>query len=280
MKCPKCGYVSYEYLDACRKCSVDLVEFKKSLRLESVRPGELDLSAVLVEQAEKLKRGPAFDIDDDFFSAQTMLVEREESAEEDRDEFDISLDDDFTETAPRASASADAMAEVTDSEDFVSFEESAEDDTSLRTLSTGSPRPPAAPVAPVDMIDMSDLEDLDDMRIDLDEIPSHSEPTVSEEDTLTMVQPPTPRAESLSDRESSDITFDLTELDDEDAPPPLVPLKTGAEMAPDDFLEAELDLELEEGEAQKPAEPAEDLLIHLDESTASDDEEEDRPKPS
>jgi hypothetical protein len=280
MKCPKCGYVSYEYLDACRKCSIDLVEFKKSLRLESIRPGDLDLSVVLVEQTGKLEHATAFDIDDDFFSAQTMVVEREESAEEDQDEFDISLDDDFTQAAPRASSRVDAMADETDSEDFVSFEEPEADDTSVRPLSTGSPMPPAAPVAPVDMIDMSDLEDLDDLRIDLDEVPDRPEPTVFEEDTLTMVRPPTPSLESLSDHESADLTFDLTEVDDEDAPPPSAPLETGAEIATDDPLEAELELELEEGEGPKPAEPAADLLIHLDEPTVSADEEEDRPKPS
>jgi hypothetical protein len=279
MKCPKCGYVSYEYLDACRKCSVDLIDFKKSLRLESVRPGDLDLSVMLVEQTEKLERAHAFDIDDDFFSAQTMLVEREESAEEDQDEFDISLDD-FTEAAPRASSPADTTAEVTDSEDFISFEESEADDPSLRTLSTRSPMPSAAPAAPVDMIDMSDLEDLDDMRIDLDEIPEHPAPTMSEEDTLTMVRPPTPIAESPSDSESSDITFDLTEVDDDDAPPPSAALETVSETTTDDLLEAELELELEGGDAPKPAEPAADLLIHLDELDANDDEEEDRPKPS
>ncbi len=28
MKCPKCGYTSFESYDSCRKCSADLVEFK------------------------------------------------------------------------------------------------------------------------------------------------------------------------------------------------------------------------------------------------------------
>jgi hypothetical protein len=280
MKCPKCGYVSYEYLDACRKCSVDLVEFKKSLRLEAIRPGDLDLSVMLVEQAERLEHAHAFDIDDDFFSAQTMVVEREESAEEDQDEYDISLDDDFTETAPRTSAPASARAEVTDSDDFVSFEESEEDDPSVQRLSTRPPLPPAAPVAPVDMIDMSDLEDLDDMRIDLDEVPGHPAPDVSEADTLTMVQPSMPLAESHSDRGSSDITFDLTERDDATAPPPSTRREAVSEIATDDPLEAELELELEEGEAPQPAESATDLLIYLDEPAASDDAKEDRPKPS
>ena len=30
MKCPKCGYNSFEYLDTCKKCSADLTSFKAS----------------------------------------------------------------------------------------------------------------------------------------------------------------------------------------------------------------------------------------------------------
>lgn len=30
MKCPKCGYTSFESYDACKKCSADLVEFRKT----------------------------------------------------------------------------------------------------------------------------------------------------------------------------------------------------------------------------------------------------------
>ncbi len=31
MKCPKCHYVSHDYLDACRKCGIDLVISSKTL---------------------------------------------------------------------------------------------------------------------------------------------------------------------------------------------------------------------------------------------------------
>ena len=30
MRCPKCGYTSFESYDSCRKCSADLTEFKQS----------------------------------------------------------------------------------------------------------------------------------------------------------------------------------------------------------------------------------------------------------
>ncbi|GAB7025649.1 hypothetical protein [Geotalea toluenoxydans] len=36
MKCPKCGYNSFEFLDQCKKCSNDLVLFKESNGIRSV----------------------------------------------------------------------------------------------------------------------------------------------------------------------------------------------------------------------------------------------------
>ncbi len=36
MKCPKCGFNSFEFLDSCKKCGVSLESFKKSLGISSV----------------------------------------------------------------------------------------------------------------------------------------------------------------------------------------------------------------------------------------------------
>ena len=36
MKCPKCGYTSFESYDACRKCAADLVDFRQSHGLTPV----------------------------------------------------------------------------------------------------------------------------------------------------------------------------------------------------------------------------------------------------
>jgi len=36
MKCPKCGYNSFEFLNACKKCGVDLSSFKKTHRISAV----------------------------------------------------------------------------------------------------------------------------------------------------------------------------------------------------------------------------------------------------
>ena len=90
MKCPKCSFVSHEYLDACRKCSVDLVNFKAQMHLVAIRPGVLDLSLALEASHSSVAQAPFVRAHDDFLGSQ-MLVESEEGD----DTFDISLDDDF-----------------------------------------------------------------------------------------------------------------------------------------------------------------------------------------
>jgi hypothetical protein len=98
MKCPKCAYVSHDYLDACRKCSIDLVTFKQEIGLSVIQPGELDLVAVI--GAGSLNgNGSEFDVGNDFLGTQ-MLVEDEEIDKETEEEVDIRLDDDIANTAP------------------------------------------------------------------------------------------------------------------------------------------------------------------------------------
>lgn len=43
MKCPKCGYASFNYLDACKKCGTDLVSFKHDKHLDLPAPGHLNI---------------------------------------------------------------------------------------------------------------------------------------------------------------------------------------------------------------------------------------------
>jgi len=50
MRCPKCGYNSFDHFDSCKKCGKDLVEFKRSHGIESVLfPGQMRPSSELVE---------------------------------------------------------------------------------------------------------------------------------------------------------------------------------------------------------------------------------------
>lgn len=54
MKCPKCGFNSFEYLDSCKKCGNDLAAFKMSLGLQPVvmPPGIFVGQAPLQEEPE------------------------------------------------------------------------------------------------------------------------------------------------------------------------------------------------------------------------------------
>ena len=87
MKCPKCGYVSHDYLNACRssKCGIDLVDFKAQMQLHVIQAGYIDLVTVLggTEGFGATSAG-----NESFFDSQ-MLMESEENGD-----FDISLDDD------------------------------------------------------------------------------------------------------------------------------------------------------------------------------------------
>jgi hypothetical protein len=38
MKCPKCGYTSFDYLDECKKCSTDLRDSRTLLQIIAVSP--------------------------------------------------------------------------------------------------------------------------------------------------------------------------------------------------------------------------------------------------
>jgi len=38
MKCPKCGFTSFDYLDNCKRCGTELLELKKNLNILSVIP--------------------------------------------------------------------------------------------------------------------------------------------------------------------------------------------------------------------------------------------------
>lgn len=55
MKCPKCGYNSFEYLEQCKKCSNDLVLFKESTGIRSVLvPVEKTAAAPAVEKTPEM----------------------------------------------------------------------------------------------------------------------------------------------------------------------------------------------------------------------------------
>ena len=64
MRCPKCNYTSFDYMDRCRSCGEDLVPTKIKLNIY-IKPPELDIDdegfvvgKVKEEKKERLAHGP------------------------------------------------------------------------------------------------------------------------------------------------------------------------------------------------------------------------------
>jgi len=176
MKCPKCSYVSYDYLDACRKCGRDLITFKQEIGLQMLRPGELDLSVVLSGSAAASGSRDDFTIDANFFSGQ--LFEQGGTVEADEAEFDISLDDDFPMPQAAAEPVPPSRSEAGRREDSILLEDVAS--TLLEEHVEVAPKPSATRDLAVDMIDMSDLEEAETVSLDALETASTQAPGADE----------------------------------------------------------------------------------------------------
>ena len=103
MKCPKCHYVSHDYLDACRQCGIDLVTFKQDIGLVVLQPGALDLSLVLGGTGV-----------DDLFES---IAEEVTMHASDDDDFDISLDDYLEEIVSAGPPPANDVSESPETQD-------------------------------------------------------------------------------------------------------------------------------------------------------------------
>lgn len=88
MKCPKCGFNSFEYYDSCKKCSNDLAGFKKTYFISSVvlpqeikvrKADEYNQSVHADEQARETVESHddifSFDVGDSSHGTQTFETE-------------------------------------------------------------------------------------------------------------------------------------------------------------------------------------------------------------
>ena len=47
MRCPNCGYISFDYLDQCVKCRTDLTGERQLLNLPEMRPNPISLQEIM-----------------------------------------------------------------------------------------------------------------------------------------------------------------------------------------------------------------------------------------
>lgn len=120
MRCPKCGYTSFESYDSCRKCSADLTEFKQSHGITPmILPPSLRAEMAAGLGIETSKQDASPDTSNDMFSFD-LPTEQQPAAAQAVSSSPFSFDD--TPAAPAASA-PDPFA----------------------SLMTSSPQPAAAP---------------------------------------------------------------------------------------------------------------------------------------
>jgi len=91
MKCPKCNYITFDYLDTCPRCGKDMSAEKAKLSIFSIKPdppsllgsltGDLNSSSIELRVPESIKKG-----------AEDMKLEGEE-VYDDGSELNINIDE-------------------------------------------------------------------------------------------------------------------------------------------------------------------------------------------
>jgi hypothetical protein len=223
MKCPKCGYVSFDYNEVCPKCNKGITPERDKMKLPSYKPNPPSLLGTLTGKAKKtggvdLMEAPGT----------SELLDRElDFATEDLDfkEEDIlttettepSLDDTYSFEVPLEEESEERSQESTET---FEFSDSAED---------------------IEEVELSSIESDEDLSVDIEEIAIEG----------SELQP------SLEPLTEDEIVFDsdLVAIEDEDTETtsaselPSLDEETGS-IALDELIEAEPDIELEEQEAE------------------------------
>lgn len=92
MKCPKCKYVAFDYLDICPRCGKDMSAEKAKLNISAIKPnppsllgsltGDLDDSSVELRVPESVEKG-----------AEDVKLKGEEEIYDDGSELDINMEE-------------------------------------------------------------------------------------------------------------------------------------------------------------------------------------------
>lgn len=130
MKCPKCGYNSFEHYDTCTKCSHDLTGYKATYGLKAiVLPQEARMAMAEALMAETAVPAPeAAETATDMFSFDLPEEETTAALATGNDPFDFD-----SEPAP---AAATAGGEFTFGDEEKSAQEKAEEDAFASLLET------------------------------------------------------------------------------------------------------------------------------------------------
>lgn len=123
MKCPKCGYNSFDYLDSCKKCNKDLTEHKARFNIQSILLSERQTEAISSVAEEAVAAATAaVNIPFDNFAGDSTEEEADDfgfdfmgdSEDDENLAFDelfeeVPSEDDLEETLPAPAAAAEEV---------------------------------------------------------------------------------------------------------------------------------------------------------------------------
>lgn len=245
MRCPKCGYISFDYNEICPRCNKAITPDREKMRLPSFKPDPPSLLRTLTGKAKK--------------SSDVDLMEAPDTADLLDRELDFSAEDlDFKDEEV-------LTAETNEQElvDTYSFEVPLEEEAEERGQESTETFEFSESPEDIEEVELSSIESDEDLSIDIEEIaiedselePS-SEPSIGDEIVL----------------ESDDIT---TEVEDTEATSatelPSFDEET-ASLDLGDLIEAEPGITLEEQEEEVPVEIDETVSVDLDEQSPGEPE--------
>jgi hypothetical protein len=196
MKCPKCGYNSFDYLDSCKKCNKDLTEHKARFNIQSVLLSEIPVteSSTIAEEAVAAATASTGAAVDDFAGGGEAAEEfgfdfMGDSEEGENLAFDElfeeeATEDDIEETLPAPEAEPEAAPldqEFSAAEDSLELGESKIDDFSFDETE---------PNSPIDDLAASSSDGPSDFGFDAEEDPAADIFAETEEDfSLDGIEP-------------------------------------------------------------------------------------------
>lgn len=152
MKCPKCGYTSFDYLDSCKKCGTDLSNARAMLGVIAISPDEMALATPSGSPPEE-ELSPLAEFENEFQST-SFEEETLPSIDEEEVSFDDSMSS-FVEPTSYGPASALAPEEDLSTDDFLAM-------ASPDAAPKAPPPPPPPPPKP------AQPKEEDDEFLDLD----------------------------------------------------------------------------------------------------------------
>ncbi len=282
MKCPKCGYISFDYNQACPKCNKDISQEREKLNLPDFHPsvpfllssltGEAEEGAVDIDIAES---GPVISAPEDAVDIEEeagRLMAGEAAPPDQEEDLDISMGDDWsvdldTATPEEEEGPPEADLELGGPEveepQFLEPEQETGEGISFEFEDLEPPRTDAStPESPPESVEGLDAIALDEEDLtDLEEI---SEPESQEQDEVVLdlddlklhetgeLEIGGPETTSEHGSEAAPLDLEDISLEEEAAP---VEQADDVEDLELDLDELELDLELEEEEEEPEEKP-------------------------